>query len=207
MDTGFVLKDTKLGDLGSGFVLQGRQDYYAPTSLASQSAGEMGETRSNLAIAKSIGKLDLKIQEEFRYYLQQYETNTFLSNNGTPLANVNYRLMSLLDVGYNFTSKFSVSLETGFINEVLYPDSFNNTPSAHNDYIEMNPAIDYSFNKYLTLEFGVWEVYNMVSTPSDANGLTGAPPSQSYSPLSPLNSYSGGNWGGSEAYLQATVKF
>src|SRR5437660_12150645 len=120
-------QENKLSALGSGFVLQGRQEYYAPTGVKSQAASEAGETRTRLSIAKSIGKLDLKYNEELRYYLQQYETNSLLKS-GVPDPNANYRLLSLLDIGYNFTKDFSIGIEGGFVNEAMYPDSFNNTP-------------------------------------------------------------------------------
>jgi hypothetical protein len=209
-DTGIFLADKNITDFGGpkvghGFVLGGSQGYLAPTSEGAQAAGSAGETRTNLNLSKSFGKLDLKWTEELRYYFQQYETNAFLNASGQPIVNSQYRVLSLLDIGYNFTSKLSLNLETGIVNEAEYGDSANGVPQTYIDYLVMNPEIDYAFNKTFTLALGIWEVYNYTNPPqlSTPNGNVTA----SYTPFAPYNGEAAGSWTGTEVFLQGTVKF
>jgi hypothetical protein len=76
-DAALVLTDKDIATFGNKFVFAGRQEYFAPISEASQAAGSYGETRTNLTLAKSVGKFDFKWTEEFRYYFQSAETNAY----------------------------------------------------------------------------------------------------------------------------------
>jgi len=189
----------------SPFVFGGSQSYFAPTSEGSETAGMVGETRSNLSLSKSFGKLDLKWTEEFRYYMQQYNTNSFLSTAGTPIANTAYRVLNLMDIGYNFTSKLNFTVETGVINEYNYGDAPTGLSPSYVDYFVMNPDLSYSFNKYFALDLGIWEVYNY-TTPPNVGGTPGAPTAP-YTPFAPYNGTNAGSWTTTEAFLMGTVKF
>jgi hypothetical protein len=201
-DTGIVFNDKKIATLAGGIDFSGTMSYYAPTSQSSQSAGLWGQTRTGLALGKSIGQVDLKWNEILWYDWQQYETNANLSSKGTPLLNPQYYILSNIDFTYNFTKKFSFALESGFINEQNYGDSYNGIGGSNNDYLEVNPELDYSFTKNLGLSLGIWEVYNMTIQPTD-NGQTVS----FYTPFAPYNGTAPGSWTASQLYLMGTVTF
>jgi hypothetical protein len=218
-DTGLYLDDKNIASFGgtvvtsktgvkkanSPFILGGSQSYFAPTSEASETAGELGETRTNLSLSKSFGKLDLKWTEEFRYYMQQFSTNSYLGTNGQPIANTAYRVFNLMDIGFNFTSKLNFTVETGVINEYNYGDASANLSDQYIDYFVMNPDLSYSFNDHFSLDLGIWEVYNYTNPPPNG-GVTGQP-TASYTPFAPYNGTNAGNMTTTEAFLMGTVKF
>lgn len=204
-DTGLYLNDkniTSFGSKGNEFIVGASQSYFAPTSEGAETAGELGETRTEFTLSKSFGKLDLKWTEHLRYYLQQYNTNAFIGNNGKPIANTAYRLLNLMDIGFNFTSKLNFTVETGVVNEYDYGDSSVNLTPQYIDYLVMNPELGYSFNDHFSLALGIWEVYNYTNPPVVEGGQTA-----SYTPFAPYNGSTAGAWAGTEVYLQGNVKF
>ncbi len=219
-DTGLYIEDKNLATFGGSgthltnggkwvktepFILGGSQSYFAPTSEASETAGQVGETRTNINLAKSFGKLDLKLTEEFRYYLQQYNTNSFIGTDGKPIANTAYRVLNLMDIGYNFTSKLNFTVESGVVNEYNYGDAPTNLSPQFVDYFVMNPDLGYTFSDHFGLDLGIWEVYNYTNPPNTTGTSSG--PTASYMPFAPYNGTDAGSWSGTEVYLMGTVKF
>jgi hypothetical protein len=201
-DTGLSFTDKKIASLFGGLTLSGQEVFYFPTSQSSETAGMYGQSRTSIGLAKSIGKLDLKWNEALWYDFQQYETNAYISNSGAPIMNPQYFIFSNIDIGYNFTSKLSFTLESGFINESNYGDSYNGVAGVHNDYLELNPELDYAFSKHFSLGLGIWEVYNTTNQPTD-NGQTVS----YYTPFAPYNGTAPGSWTSSQVYLLGSVTF
>jgi hypothetical protein len=201
-DTGLAFNDKKITTLAGGIVLSGQASFYAPTSQSSQTAGAYGQTRTGLALSKSFGKIDLKWNEVLWYDWQRFDTNAYLSNSQSTIANPQYYGFSNLDITYNFSSKLSFTLEGGFINEANYGDSYNGIAGINNDYIEFNPELDYSFSKHFLLGLGVWEVYNTTNQPT-----VGGQTVSYYVPLAPYNGSAPGAWTSSQLYLLGSVLF
>ena len=207
-DTGLYLIDSKIADLGGGFKLDGSFAYFFSTSEASIANGTIGQTRSTLAAGRSYGPIDVKWTESFWYYLQEYQTSSLFSTATGPLQNSNYAILSLLDLGWNITKKFSINLETGFWNQASLPDDNTNRSPVLNDYIIADPEIDYSFSDHFSVGLGIWEQYDMRNQAVTVTAAAPAGSASSTVPVSWLPEYSPFDYrNGSQAYLQTTLKF
>jgi hypothetical protein len=199
-NTGLVFANSKIADLGKGFIIDGLLRYDLPTSEWSQAAGSPGEGWAGMGVSKSVGIVDFKYTELVRYYFQTRDTSnlttpavpataTALEKPGMRVQNKMVRLYSYADIGVNITKKLSFALEGGFINETYHADSATNRDEVIHNFIIFNPEIDFAFNDHFSLAVGVWDQPDMLAL----NTI--------YIPLA-ADTQNGG-----EGYLLTTIKF
>ena len=199
-DTELYLKDTKIAMLG-GWKLEGVLGWYLPTSQSSQQSGQIGESDTGMSIGTSWGPVDFKYTEKLWYFFQGYQTSTLVDSSGDAVRNSQYAVWSLADATWNITSKFSFDLTAGFMNQALYQDENGQRPQVLNDYIIVDPELDYEFNKHFELGLGLWEQYDMRNAAQIGTNPSGTPIFVSqYTPFAAWN-------GGTQVYLTGTIKF
>ncbi|MCC6276374.1 MAG: transporter [Oligoflexia bacterium] len=188
-----ILANSKIAQLKGGLTLDGFVRYDLPTSEASQKDGELGQTRLNVGLGRSFGKFDAKISFMGRYYIQQFNTSE-ITKDDLRKQNKQVRFYETLDLGYNFTDKFALTLSTGFYQTVFHDDPDTDRSGFRRDVMTVNPEMSYAFNENFSLAAGVYEDTNMAAIP-----VTG------YVPFEVLPDGGGRDY--LYSYLTATIKF
>lgn len=152
------ISDSKLMTLPGTIGVKGAFRFYAPSSEASQAAGQIARVRGNLTVNREFGPVNLLYSADPQYYFQSYLTSVSMGESGEEHAGTrSFRLYHYAGVEVTLSPKWNaytyLGLDQGWYNEDPNFKLASKTKPTADIYAET--AVGYAFNDNLSLSLGV----------------------------------------------------
>ncbi len=168
LDAQLRLTNSELLTIGHSAKVNSQLRLYLPTSEPSRTSGQLAQIRWYGTLEKVIGKLTVAYTLNPRFYIQQTKTHLD-TKSGSPtfdqeVANTEFKVLNVIDIGYDLTSKWNLATEFALYNAWTYGDSNLAISEKHADYLYSESFVNYNAADWVTLSFGII---------TDANGTAG----------------------------------